>query len=140
MKSLLLSLLITLGLVTPAKAEENYQKDKKPDEVTKSNLNCDTIKDYDRDTAHTLIKQEKGLLLDVRTLIEYKISNIKNSKRIHVGDLEEEIDKVKTWVDNDMNRPIVVFCAAGVRAARAKKILKSKGFKCVQNLGGISDW
>jgi rhodanese-related sulfurtransferase len=103
-------------------------------------FNCNTIEDYDSKMAHKLVKEQGGLLLDVRTLIENKISSIKGAKRIHVGDLEEEIEQVKKWVGNDMNKPIVVFCAAGVRAARAKKILKKSGFTCVQNLGGISDW
>lgn len=103
-------------------------------------FDCNTVKDYDSKMAHELVEKHDGLLLDVRTLIEYKINNIKGSKRIHVGDLEEKIDQVKKWVNSDLNRPIVVFCAAGVRAQRAKKILKQNGFNCIQNLGGISDW
>lgn len=98
------------------------------------------LKDYDSKLAHHLVEKEGALLLDVRTLVEYKFSHLKGSKRIHVGDLEEEIDTVKKWVKNDMNHPVVVFCAAGVRAARAKKILEKHGFKKVVNLGGISDW
>lgn len=103
-------------------------------------FDCKQVEDYDSKMAHQLIEKQGGLLLDVRTLIEYKISSLDGSKRIHVGDLEEKIDTVKKWVGSDMDKPIVVFCAAGVRAARAKKILKKNGFTCVQNLGGISDW
>jgi rhodanese-related sulfurtransferase len=98
------------------------------------------LKDYDSKVAHELYEKEGALLLDVRTLVEYKFSSIKGSKRIHVGDLEEEIDKVKKWTKGDKNHPIIVFCAAGIRAERAKKILKKHGYKRVVNLGGISDW
>lgn len=98
------------------------------------------LKDYDSKIAHYLVEKESALLLDVRTLIEYKFSNIPNSKRIHIGDLEDQINQVKKWVGDDLNHPIVVFCAAGVRAKRAKKILEKHGFKRVVNLGGISDW
>ena len=98
------------------------------------------LKDYDSKIAHALVEKEDALLLDVRTLIEYKFSSLKGSKRIHVGDLEEEIDKIKKWTKGDKNHPIVVFCAAGIRADRAKKILKKHGYTRVVNLGGISDW
>lgn len=98
------------------------------------------LKDFDSKLAHQLIEKENGLLLDVRTLIEHTFSSVKGSKRIHVGDLEDQIEKIKKWVDGDMNRPIVVFCAAGIRAAKAKKILIKNGFKRVVNVGGISDY
>lgn len=103
-------------------------------------FDCDTIRDFDSDIAHHLVEKQDALLLDVRTLIEHKISHIKGSKRIHVGDILEKISTIKEWVKNDLEKPIVIYCAAGIRAAKAKKILQENGFKCVQNLGGISDW
>lgn len=113
-------------------AEHNLDQPKK--------FNCDTVRDYDTRLAHYLVEKQDALLLDVRTLLEYKISNIKGSKRIHVGDLKDKIQDLKKWVNNDMEKPVVVYCAAGLRAEKAKKILQENGFKCVQNLGGISDW
>ena len=124
-------IITTLTLISLSVFAE-HNEDKKFD--------CDTIRDFDSKLAHHLVEKENALLLDVRTLIEHKISNIKGSKRIHVGDIEDNISKIKEWVKNDLEKPIVVYCAAGVRAKRAKKILQDNGFKCVQNLGGISDW
>lgn len=98
------------------------------------------LRDYDSKVAHHLVKKEGALLLDVRTLFEYKIKSLENSKRIHVGDLEQKISTIKKWVGDDLNKPIVVFCASGGRSAKAKEILMKKGFKRVVNLGGIADW
>ncbi len=98
------------------------------------------LKDYDSKVARHLVEKEKALLLDVRTLIEYKFSSLDGSKRIHIGDLEEEMGKIKKWTKGDKNHPIVVFCAAGTRADKAKKILKKHGYTKVVNVGGISDY
>jgi rhodanese-related sulfurtransferase len=98
------------------------------------------LKDFDSKVSHHLVEKEGALLLDVRTLIEYKIKSLNNSKRIHIGDLEDSITQVKVWNDNSLDKPIVVFCASGVRSAKAKKILIQHGFKKVVNLGGIGDW
>lgn len=98
------------------------------------------LKDYDSKVAHHLVEKEGALLLDVRTLVEYKFSSLKGSKRIHVGDLDQQIKQVEKWTKGNKDHPIVVFCAAGIRAERAKKILKKHGYTRVVNLGGISDW
>ena len=96
--------------------------------------------DGDATMAKKLVTKENALLLDVRTTFEAAFSQIKGSKRIHISDLEKNIQTVKSWVDGDLSRPIVVYCAAGVRAAQAKEILQKHGFKRVMNLGGVSDW
>lgn len=98
------------------------------------------LKDFDSKVAHQLVEKEGALLLDVRTLFEYKIKSLKNSKRIHIGDLEENLSQVKKWNSESFDKPIVVFCASGVRSAKAKKILIKNGFKKVINLGGIGNW
>ena len=38
------------------------------------------------------------------------------------------------------DRKIILYCAAGSRAALAGKALKDIGFVDVHNLGGFSDW
>lgn len=128
-----LTLILTFTICAGLFAKEEVRA-KKETKVTKE------LPDFDTKLARKLHKEEGAILLDVRTLIEYKFSNIPNSKRIHVGDLDEEIGQVKKWVKNDLDHPIIVFCAAGIRAKRAKKILKKHGFTRVMNLGGISDW
>lgn len=104
------------------------------------NLNALEIKDNDGKFAQKLVKENGALLLDVRTKPEHMISSISEAKRIHIGDLEERMDDVKKWTKGNKEKPIVVFCAAGVRAEKARAILKKAGYKNVINMGGISNW
>ncbi len=39
-----------------------------------------------------------------------------------------------------VDKPVVVYCAAGGRAERAGAELLSMGYQTVYNLGGLSDW
>ncbi|WP_105190619.1 rhodanese-like domain-containing protein [Pseudoalteromonas sp. T1lg48] len=71
-------------------------------------------------------------LLDVRTSEEYQQGHIKGAINIshtvladHLGELDKE-------------RPIVVYCRSGRRAAMAIDILQEQGFKQVYHLEG--DW
>lgn len=82
-------------------------------------------------------KMAKGgvVLLDVRENDE--VANCKIPKSIHIP-LAEVNTRLK---ELDPQKEIVVYCAAGVRSARAYKILDGAGFKKVKNLkGGISRW
>lgn len=40
----------------------------------------------------------------------------------------------------DPAAPLIVFCAAGVRAAAAGRALLARGYKDVRNMGGFRDW
>lgn len=82
-------------------------------------------------------KMAKGdiVLLDVREADE--VASCKIPKSIHIP-LAEVSARLK---ELDPEKEIVVYCAAGVRSARASKILDGAGFKKVKNLkGGIRKW
>lgn len=82
-------------------------------------------------------KMAKGgvVLLDVRENDE--VANCKIPESIHIP-LAEVGTRFK---ELDPQKEIVVYCAAGVRSARASKILDNAGFKNVKNLkGGIGRW
>ena len=38
------------------------------------------------------------------------------------------------------DRPVILYCASGGRAALAGKTLKDMGYTDVRNLGGLKDW
>lgn len=76
----------------------------------------------------------------MRTLPEYAIKHLDNSHRIPIDELEANISEVKKLTKNKLDRPIVVYCAKGGRAAKAKSILKKHGFTKVVNLGSIDDY
>lgn len=79
------------------------------------------IKDLDLD---------RVTLLDARTPGENRRGTIAGSVLIPVDSLREEMDKL------DPSKEVVIFCAVGIRGYIAGKILKQKGFKTSNLLGG----
>jgi NADPH-dependent 2,4-dienoyl-CoA reductase/sulfur reductase-like enzyme/peroxiredoxin family protein/rhodanese-related sulfurtransferase/TusA-related sulfurtransferase len=69
-------------------------------------------------------------LLDVRTEEEFALGTIPSAVNIPLDDLRERISEVPT------DRPIVVFCAVGLRGYLAQRILLGRGFSDVRNLSG----
>ncbi len=89
--------------------------------------------------AHRLVNKEKALLLDVRTLVEYKIKHIPGAKRIGVSEVPNKLAEIEKMAKGK-DKPIVVYCLSGGRSGNAKKVLEAAGFKKVYNLGGIGNW
>lgn len=69
-------------------------------------------------------------LIDVRTKDEYNLGTIRNAINIPVDELRERIHEIPA------ERPIIVFCAIGLRGYIALKILTGHHFKNVRNLSG----
>ncbi|MDI1444126.1 rhodanese-like domain-containing protein [Polyangium sp. 6x1] len=97
------------------------------------------LPDRDPALARKLVA-EGGVLIDVRTPEEYAERHLDKATNIPVGELETRLSEVEKLTGGDKTKPIVVHCAAGPRAARAKKILLGAGYTQVTNLGGINDW
>ncbi|TKC93034.1 rhodanese-like domain-containing protein [Polyangium fumosum] len=97
------------------------------------------LPDRDPALARKLVS-EGGVLIDVRTPDEYAERHLDNATNIPVGEFETRLSEVEKLTGGDKTKPIVVHCAAGPRAARAKKILLEAGYTQVTNLGGINDW
>ena len=69
-------------------------------------------------------------LIDVRTKDEYSLGTIRNAINIPVDELRERIHEIPT------DKPVIVFCAIGLRGYIALKILTGNHFKNVRNLSG----
>ena len=69
-------------------------------------------------------------LLDVRTPDEFALGTIAGAVNIPLDDLRERIAEVPT------DRPILIFCAVGLRGYLAQRILLGRGFANVRNLSG----
>ena len=84
------------------------------------------------------LTDKKGIILDVRTLEEFEISRIPNSKNIDFYNPQNfmlEIEKL----DKDNN--YYVYCRTGVRSANSCALMNELGFKNIFNLlGGIVEW
>ena len=84
-----------------------------------------------------LIKENPGVLLDVRTPNEVSNGYLENASFIDYYD-EDFLEKA-SWIKKD--QPIYVYCHGGGRSAKAANQLISLGFKEVYNLiGGYSKW
>ena len=81
------------------------------------------------------MKKANQQLVDVRTVSEFESGHIKGFKNIPLNSLEKDANQF------DKNKPIIIHCQSGVRAAMAYSVLEKIGFKNIINYsGGINDW
>ena len=73
---------------------------------------------------------DEPAILDVRSANEYRDEHIPGAKNVHVGRLRHELDELPR------DRPLVVHCQTGGRAAVAEGILLDAGFQNVVDLAG----
>tara|TARA_B100001013_G_C24402263_1_gene360533 strand:- start:199 stop:585 length:387 start_codon:yes stop_codon:yes gene_type:complete len=114
---------------------------KSPQTLVTEALNV--VKTITPEEAMKLDKENKCNLIDIRDEVELqKLGSIENSFHIPRGLLEFSIHPESAYVQNnqlDLNKEIVLFCAAGGRSALAAKTLKEMGFDNVSHIeGGFS--
>jgi len=73
--------------------------------------------------------EEGGQIIDVRTKGEFTQGNKEGSINIPLDSLKARIDEL------DNSKPIIVCCASGSRSALARRLLITKGFENVHNVG-----
>ena len=99
-----------------------------------------TVKTITPEEALKLTNENKCNLIDIRDQVELeKLGRIENSLHISRGLLEFSIHPDSPFVQNnqlDLNKELVLFCAAGGRSALAAKTLKEMGFKNVSHVDG----
>lgn len=77
-------------------------------------------------------------ILDVRTAGEFKTGYLKNALQADWLNKEEFTERTKYL---DKSKPVLVYCASGVRSEQAAKWMLKQGFTEVLNLkGGTSAW
>jgi rhodanese-related sulfurtransferase len=76
-----------------------------------------------------------ALLLDVRTAGEFAAAHLPGAMNVPVQVLEERLGEL-----GHKERPVVLYCASGIRSATAARLLKAAGFHDVHDLGGMSRW
>tara|TARA_B100001250_G_scaffold158509_1_gene136119 strand:- start:6856 stop:7242 length:387 start_codon:yes stop_codon:yes gene_type:complete len=99
-----------------------------------------TVKTITPEEALKLANENKCNLIDIRDEAELKnVGRIENSLHISRGLLEFSIHPDSAFVQNnqlDLNKELVLFCAAGGRSALAAKSLSEMGFKNVSHIDG----
>ena len=100
----------------------------------------ETVKTISPEEAWKLLNENKCNLIDIRDKMELqRRGRIENSYNISRGLLEFSIHPESAFVLQeklDLNKEIVLFCAAGGRSALAAKTLKEMGFKNVSHVAG----
>ena len=98
------------------------------------------VKTISPDEALELSKSDNCNLIDIRDSNELiKNGKVENSLNISRGLLEFALNPDGEYIKNnlgDLNKEIVLFCAAGGRSALAAKTLKDMGFKNVSHIEG----
>ncbi|GAA4401765.1 thioredoxin domain-containing protein [Nibrella viscosa] len=89
-------------------------------------------------TADSLLRHVPAIqLLDVRTAGEFANGHLRNARNLDVRDPDFE----KKLAQLDPKRPLVVYCLAGSRSAKAADMLAKAGFTQVYDMqGGFAKW
>lgn len=84
--------------------------------------------------AHALV-EGGAKLVDVRTPGEYKAGHVPGAVNIPLNALEARLAELP-----DKNAEIVVYCRSGRRSGIAQRLMQSKGYTKVHNLGPRTAW
>jgi len=84
-----------------------------------------------------------AVLVDLRDSAELAQTG-KAAGSVHIprGSLEFKADLSSPTAEKSLafDKPVILHCASGGRAALAGKLLKDMGYQKVYNLGGLKDW
>ena len=98
------------------------------------------VKTINTNEAFNLVKEKKCNLIDIRDIRELeKEGKVENAVHIPRGMLEFWIDSNSQYFKEgklDLEKEMVLFCAAGARSALAAKSLKDMGFEKVSHIEG----
>ena len=94
------------------------------------NISNGLIKQYHWDEIKALPRDGSAILLDARTVYEYKKGHIDGYINIPVDDLRGRLSEL------DSSKPVYVICQSGLRSYLACRILSQNGFDCYNFSGG----
>ncbi len=77
---------------------------------------------------------EGATLVDVRSAGEFASGHIQGAKNIPVQEIGARSNEIPK------GKPVVLYCASGMRSGSAAAMLRSSGRTDVHNLGSISRW
>jgi hydroxyacylglutathione hydrolase len=81
------------------------------------------------------LRADRVTLLDVRGEGEWKSGHMPGSLNVPVGSLDRRMDEIP------QDRPVIVHCQTGARAAIAASLLRARGFTDVRYFpGGFAEW
>jgi rhodanese-related sulfurtransferase len=95
------------------------------------------VKVLQPDGVTRLINRENAQIIDIRSKKEFESGHIIDAIHIDVGDLPNQIERLKAYKD----KGVIFYCANGPTAVREARKLMNEGFEKVYCLkGGILTW
>ncbi len=82
------------------------------------------------------LSEERGVIIDVRTQMEYDDGHLKETDQLidfNSGEFHNRVD------DLDKDQTYYLYCRSGNRSGQAARLMKSKGFEKVYNVGGFQE-
>jgi rhodanese-related sulfurtransferase len=87
--------------------------------------------------ATAMINHEDAVVLDVRSMAEFKQGHIVNAVNVPINSLGNNLKQL----EKHRGKPIVAVCRSGSRSGAACNVLRKNGFENVKNLrGGMMAW
>jgi phage shock protein E len=84
-----------------------------------------------KETARKLAAGAK--VIDVRTPAEFGAGHYPEALNIPLDQLESSLDRIGA-----KDKPLIVYCASGMRSRRARVLLKASGFTDVTDAGALA--
>lgn len=82
-----------------------------------------------------LLETNNIQVVDLRGAVEYNAGHIRGAEHVFVGHLPEQLERISR------NRPVIIHCQGGDRAAIGYSLLAANGYNNVRNFsGGINEW
>jgi len=82
------------------------------------------------------MEEEKGVVIDVRSQMEYEEGHLKATDELidfNAGEFHNKVDSL------DKDKTYYLYCRSGNRSGQAARLMKSKGFENVYNVGGFEE-
>jgi len=123
-------------LACSSNAEQTQKVNNTSNSVQATDSQSDTVEpSIDTQQKSEPVATEAVVWIDTRSWIENKIDSIEGDPRVSYADIVAGVAQLGL----QKNTPIRLYCAAGVRAGKAVKMLHTAGYSDVENAGGIDD-
>ncbi len=97
--------------------------------------NLSTFEPIDKQAVDAALAKGDTQIVDVRGAAEFKKGHIEGAENHFVGKLDKNLDKIAK------DKPVIIHCQSGARAAIAYSVLVANGFDNIQNYsGGWADY
>lgn len=96
------------------------------------------IKNVNSQEATLLINKQNAVVVDIRSVDDFKKGHIVNAKNITLSQIEQGNFSA---IENNKQTPIILVCESGTRSGGAGEKLAKAGFEQVNSLlSGMSGW